>query len=159
MSRRLDERAERVRERRQQLNRTAEIRDRKLQEAHQRWESGYLVPDRITMFLDARHLYGPEVDHACGVEEPAVDQWEAGELYPTWEQVLALAALCEVGPIVFTDAWGPTPPLGPIFICSRGPGNRSRIITPDPPILRFTREALAAHRARLAACPPSKEYT
>lgn len=51
------------------------------------------IPDRITAALDIRGLYGPEVDLACGVEEPAVDLWEAGELVPTAEQVEALARL------------------------------------------------------------------
>lgn len=48
---------------------------------------------RITLALDARGLDGPEVDAACGVEEPTVDKWETGELTPTPEQVAALAAL------------------------------------------------------------------
>jgi hypothetical protein len=43
--------------------------------------------------LDAQALYGPEVDKACGAEEPDVDLWEAGKLYPTWRQVLMLAEL------------------------------------------------------------------
>ena len=51
------------------------------------------VPARATLSLDALDLYGPEVDIACGVVEPAVDQWEAGTLIPTPEQVVALAAL------------------------------------------------------------------
>lgn len=50
-------------------------------------------PSRITAALDARDLYGPEVDLACGVEEPAVDEWEAGTRVPTEEQVEALSRL------------------------------------------------------------------
>jgi hypothetical protein len=61
----------------------------------EKWAAGRVVPGRITSALDLRMLYGPEVDHECGVEEPAVDQWEAGELYPTWEQIVALARLTD----------------------------------------------------------------
>lgn len=53
------------------------------------------IPERITSALDLRGLYGPEVDRACGVEEPAVDLWEAGDLVPTREQVEALARLTD----------------------------------------------------------------
>lgn len=61
--------------------------------ARSNWESGLVVPWRITVALDAMGLYGPEVDEACGAQEPDVDRWEAGELYPTWEQLVALADL------------------------------------------------------------------
>jgi hypothetical protein len=72
------------------------------------------VPWRITVVLDAKGLYGPEVDEACGAAEPDVDLWEAGVLYPTWEQVQRLAELCGVTPrflmdddgILGTTVWG-----------------------------------------------------
>jgi hypothetical protein len=54
-----------------------------------------LIPARITMALDLRELYGPEVDAACDAAEPDVDRWEAGELYPTWRQVELLAKLTD----------------------------------------------------------------
>lgn len=76
-------------------------------------------PTRITAALDLRGLHGPEVDHACGVEEPAVDQWETGELVPTPGQVKRLALLTGF-PVEFFYL----PPIeslsGRIFICSRG---------------------------------------
>jgi transcriptional regulator with XRE-family HTH domain len=50
-------------------------------------------PTRITAALNLRGLYGPEVDAACGVEEPAVDMWEAGKLVPTPNQIRRLARL------------------------------------------------------------------
>lgn len=50
-------------------------------------------PTRYTHALNARRLYGPEVDRACGAEEPAVDEWEAGRLDPTPEQVELMAQL------------------------------------------------------------------
>jgi len=117
-------------------------------EAEKRWRSGYVIPARITMMLDLRGLYGPEVDVACGVEEPTVDQWEAGEVYPSWEQLQALARLCDVGVIWFTDAM-PWRDIGPVFICDRSKRTgQGAQVTPEP-ILRASREALAAHRATL----------
>lgn len=63
------------------------------QEAYRKWDAGLLVPHRITLALDSRGLEGPEVDAACGAAEPDVDRWEAGELYPTWEQLKLLSNL------------------------------------------------------------------
>lgn len=63
------------------------------QENRRRFDAGLLVPYRITLALDANGLYGPEVDEACGAAEPDVDHWEAGELYPTWEQLQLLSNL------------------------------------------------------------------
>jgi hypothetical protein len=51
------------------------------------------TPERITAALNLMNLYGPEVDEACGVKEPAVDLWEAGLLVPTREQIHRLALL------------------------------------------------------------------
>lgn len=61
--------------------------------AYRLWRAGELQPYLITKALDAQGLFGPEVDVACGASEPDVDLWEAGKLYPTWQQVLRLAAL------------------------------------------------------------------
>jgi hypothetical protein len=81
------------------------------QDAHRRWQAGELVPPRITTALDLHGLEGPEVDVACGAVEPDVDRWEAGELYPTWAQLQALARLTDL-PLRFfflppNDADGP----------------------------------------------------
>lgn len=73
------------------------------------------VPWRITTALDLRGLDGPEVDQACGVEEPAVDQWEAEELVPTREQVQALARLTDFPVEFFYEP--PEPITGMQFIC------------------------------------------
>lgn len=62
-------------------------------EARRIWAAGLLRPHRITTALDLQSLEGPEVDIACGAKEPDVDLWEAGELYPTWEQLRLLAEL------------------------------------------------------------------
>lgn len=73
--------------------------------AKQRWAAGMVVPYNITTALDAMSLHGPEVDAACGVREPAVDMWEAGKLYPTWHQLVALAELTHCTPRFFTVAF------------------------------------------------------
>lgn len=74
-------------------------------------------PKRITFALDARGLYGPEVDIACGVVEPAVDEWEAGTRVPTPAQVVALARLTEFPVGFFYRADPPATEVG--YICSR----------------------------------------
>lgn len=82
------------------------------------WRRGEVNPSALTMALDSRGLYGPHVDIACGVEEPAVDQWEAGALYPSWEQLQALAALTGFPVQFFVDPH--EEPLGGGFMCIRG---------------------------------------
>lgn len=85
------------------------------------------VPARITMALDAKGLYGPEVDLACGAREPDVDRWEAGTLIPTAVQLRLLAELTGQTVGFFFE---PMPDLGTIWICqrSRRPGNRCKQI-------------------------------
>jgi len=73
------------------------------------WAGGQLRPGRITDALDYRNLFGPEVDEACGVEEPTVDHWELGIVYPTWQQVLALSKLTGFGPAYFALGSDPIP--------------------------------------------------
>jgi hypothetical protein len=70
-----------------------ESRARALEIGREKWAMGLVIPAHITIALDALDLYGPEVDAACLAREPEVDEWEAGRLYPQWEQVVALAAL------------------------------------------------------------------
>jgi hypothetical protein len=81
--------------------RSLAIRQTNMEKARLLWLHGMVRPYRITMFLDANDLYGPEVDAACGVDEPTVDLWEAGKVYPTWDELQALARLCMVQPITF----------------------------------------------------------
>lgn len=80
-------------------------------EAYQRWRSGLVVPWRITMALDLGKHYGPEVDLACKAQEPDVDQWEAGERYPTWAQLCALADLTGFPPRFFVMDGEPPAPV------------------------------------------------
>lgn len=145
------ERQERQR-RAQQAHHAQEVRARSLAEARAAWERGTVRPYAITRALDARGLYGPEVDVACGGAEPMVDLWEAGELYPTWEQLLALAELTGFPVAFFARAM--RTPDGPIFMCrGRGAG----VFHPEPDVVAFTAEALA--RAGVATHLPEIHST
>lgn len=86
-------------------DRAATVRSEDDRIAHAKWAAGLVIPNKITMALG--DLSGPEVDWQCGVTEPAVDLWEAGKLYPSWEQLLKLAALTGKRPRWFTEANGP----------------------------------------------------
>ena len=70
----------------------------------QAWKDGRLRPFVISQALDMCGLYGPQVDEACGTVEPAVDMWEAGQLYPTWDELKALAELTLYPLAFFTTA-------------------------------------------------------
>ncbi|MEX7469096.1 hypothetical protein AB4Z39_05215 [Mycobacterium adipatum] len=97
------------------------------------WREGLVSPRAITAALDVRALYGPEVDEACGVQEPAVDQWEAGQLYPSWEQLEALSRLTGFPVQFFTRAHDSEITGG--FLCQRsGRGRGCRpLSTPRGP--------------------------
>ena len=73
------------------------------------------TPERITMALNIRDLYGPEVDRALGGEEPMVDEWEAGVRVPDVTQVEALAKL--TGFTVRFFYLPPPPPLDGGWMC------------------------------------------
>ena len=53
-----------------------------------------------------RRAVRPDVDIACGAQEPACGDWEAGTRYPSFEQLLALAALTHQSPDSFTAREG-----------------------------------------------------
>jgi hypothetical protein len=74
------------------------------------------TPERITMALDLRDLYGPEVDRALGGEEPMVDEWESGERVPDFTQVQALAELT-LFPVKFFYLPAP-PPITQGWLCT-----------------------------------------
>ncbi len=103
--------------------------------AHQRWAAGMVVPHNISTALDAMGLEGPEVDAECGVREPAVDLWEAGKLYPTWDQLVRLAALTGCTPRFFTVAGRALGPLDTSmhFHVKRGDVPSAR----EQPVMRY----------------------
>lgn len=72
---------------------------------------------RITMALDFRGMWGPEVDEALGVAEPLVDWWEEGRVEPTHDEVRRLATLTMFAPWWFYQ--GPVPELTTVFMCTR----------------------------------------
>lgn len=115
------------------------------QEARRLWEAGKVVPHRITMALNVRGLYGPEVDEACGVVEPDVDRWEAGELYPTWEQLGLLAELTGFQRAFFCRPVSPDPLVTSLRF--HLPGYKD----PPPPVLGWKPQA------RTAAQTPRQE--
>lgn len=111
------------------------------QRAYQAWAAGEVVPHRITQALDLRGLYGPEVDEACGVAEPQVDMWEAGELYPAWESLVLLAELTDFPPEFFTLACDQ--PL--LRAADTSLVHHIRNLPPDEePVLEFLPSAVAA---------------
>ena len=73
-----------------------------------KWANGDLRPATITRAFDpyagggryalysSTTFVGTWVDEACGAHEPAVNSWEQGRVYPTWEQLCKLAALTEI---------------------------------------------------------------
>jgi hypothetical protein len=73
------------------------------------------VPERITMALNLRDLYGPEVDVMLGGQEPMVDEWESGARVPDFAQVQALAELTGFPVRFFFEP--PPPPLGDAWMC------------------------------------------
>ena len=110
--------------------------------AYQCWREGRISPASITLALDAHGLEGPEVDEACGAREPDVDRWEAGVLYPTWDQLCKLAKLCLVTPYWFTFSHGRLDVRDTsmrFHIPAHAGGGR-----PKKPVLFFTPEAIAA---------------
>jgi transcriptional regulator with XRE-family HTH domain len=97
-------------------------------------EHGAPTPQWITVALDWRGLYGPQVDQCLGVVEPAVDQWETGELVPTAEQLARLAALVELDVAFFFR-----PARGPVtgWVCIRsGPGRGCHRIDTGNPVAK-----------------------
>lgn len=100
-------------------------------EADYRAGRALAYPSRITFALDSHDLYGPEVDIACLAVEPAVDQWEAGEAAPTWEQLVALSELTGCAPAFFTRD---LPELGPVFVCGEV---TAEVVQPRPRVEPF----------------------
>jgi len=119
------------------------LAQRDTEKAHEAWRRGQMIPHRITTALDLRELYGPEVDRACGVEEPAVDEWEAGVRYPTWEQLRALAELTQF-PVKFFTTLLPAAPVrvsDTTLVFHMGKRNR---VEDREPVLAFTPDAVTA---------------
>lgn len=111
-----------------------------LNAAYRGWRAGNVQPWRISQALDAAGQWGPEVDEKCGGAEPMVDEWEEGVRYPTWEQLLKLAALVEVTPAMFMVR----PGQDPIPAKSTSMRFHEDLDDEPEPVLAFTTEAVAA---------------
>lgn len=113
-------------------------RARDLQIARKKWAAGMVVPNHITCALDMCELYGPEVDEKCLAKEPDVDMWEAGVLYPSWEQIVALSRLTGLWP-----TWLMGPPREPLRF--EDTSMRFHMSAPQSPapVYAFTASALA----------------
>jgi transcriptional regulator with XRE-family HTH domain len=123
--------------------------ERAMQKARSDWAAGRVVPWLITIALDADGLDGPEVDEACGVPEPGVDMWEAGTLYPSFEQLCALAKLTGKSPGYFMNR------PGVVGIKPSDTTLRFHMSMDGEmePVMAFTPEAIAAAVAGDGACP------
>jgi hypothetical protein len=115
-------------------------------EGYRLWSAGKLSPAKITVVLDAMGLYGPDVDEALGAHEPDVDHWEAGILYPTWEQTLALSELTGRAVRYFCGDSIPYAASSMRFHMPVGEAERLDAAL----VCSFTQEALAARLAGLS---------
>jgi len=137
------------RERRVAANKERIRDEQALQRARADWAAGRVVPWLITIALDAKKLYGPEVDEQCGVPEPGVDMWEAGTLYPSFEQLCKLAKLTEKSPGFFMSRPG---------IVGIKPSDTTlrfhmSMDGEKEPVMAFAPEAIAAAVHGDGACP------
>lgn len=57
------------------------------------WKAGELRPWRLTIAFNTVGAVGDWVDAACGTRPPFVDLWEAGHVYPRWEELVRVGAL------------------------------------------------------------------
>lgn len=97
---------------------------------------GAVVPARITLALDMRGMYGPQVDVAVGTFEGNpdgdVDGWEAGRAVPSEEQISLLAAATGFPAGWFAKPIKPGPLVGPVWICYRRKVNGARCHRVEP---------------------------
>ena len=107
------------------------------------WAGGKLIPAAISMRIEM-HLIshpehdGPAFDPLVLAAEPEVDHWEAGILYPTWEQTVALCEL--TGTIVNGLCDAPLPIRSTSLWLHMTQGERDSWV---PPVMSFTQQALA----------------
>ena len=57
------------------------------------WAAGELRLWRLTIAFNTIGAVGDWVDAACGTRPPFVDLWEAGHVYPRWEELVRVSAL------------------------------------------------------------------
>lgn len=64
-------------------------------EAYAAWRDGRVTPGRITLALAYAGLPQQSVANVCGTDAETVDLWERGAEYPSWGQLVDLAAITE----------------------------------------------------------------
>lgn len=116
--------------------------ERAMKIGQRKWAEGLVIPAHITLALDAGDHFGPEVDAACLAEEPEVDLWELGKLYPKWEQLVALAQLTGKLPDMFM---APVRPAISMYETSMRFHTRPQE-RPNPPVVRFSVRAMTEAR-------------
>jgi hypothetical protein len=117
-----------------------------------------IVPARITLALDARGLYGPEVDDQVGTyegnPEGDVDAWELGEAVPKRWQVLLLAELTGMLASFFYRPLESWETEGLMWVCGRsGPNGGGRRVCQQVPMTVVPPAAENPDRARQGALP------
>lgn len=117
-------------------------------DTRERWRRGYIAPWRITTALDQGGFEGPDVDIACGAVEPAVDRWEAGTEYPSYEQLHLLAKLTGRPPAWFVQDGEPLDIRTTSLWAHMRQRERDRW---KPPVLRCT-------AAAIESCPGTAAY-
>lgn len=68
--------------------------------AYRHWRRGQAVPGRVTLARAYLNLGPQNVANVCGTDAEAVDLWELGIEYPTWDELGDLALLSSL-PIGF----------------------------------------------------------
>lgn len=120
--------------------------------AYAQWRQGKVIPARITQALDFRGLEGPQVDLACQAQEPEVDEWESGQRYPRWDQLVALAKTCCVPLSFFTVAHDAVPVWMTTVWCTMSGKERMEAVTEwKPPVMSYPDWVIKA--ARLTESP------
>ncbi|MEU7591272.1 hypothetical protein AB0A95_33870 [Micromonospora sp. NPDC049230] len=117
-----------------------------------------VVPGRITIALDARGLYGPEVDLQVGTYEGNpdgdVDAWELGEAVPQRWQVRLIAELAQVTVASLHWPLEPGETEGRMWVCGRsGPNGGGRRVCHQVPMAIVPPAAEDPARSRQGALP------
>jgi hypothetical protein len=117
------------------------------------WRRGKVRPYLITRALDLANLHGPDVDAMVGAEEPDVDNWEAGTLYPSLQQLRLLSEVSGFPPS-FLVAETPELMSPAMFLCDRSKRGHDPFVPAAPLVAAFTPDSI---RARGLSYPERKE--
>lgn len=68
--------------------------------AYRTWRAGHLVPGRIALARQYHALPQQSVANVCGTDLEAIDLWEQGVEYPSWDELQDFLALTRL-PVEF----------------------------------------------------------